>query len=172
MTPDIRPSTGHTLGILDALTREMVFRLLGQVQAGAPISFTGLGILFYNAPMQLPVVSLGNQSLFKPALPVMGVHEIARVLTEISVPDCDWHDGFHLIEARTLALTYVSQFLAPPLELCENLSLGSSPIGARQMAAMAASRIPAVEYSALLSKKDGALVFRAGTQIWPEELAI
>jgi hypothetical protein len=146
-------------------TESLVFELLGHVQINAPSSFSGLGLVFYRAPLRLPVASLGDQSLFLPTLPVHGVDAIARVLADISGSASLWHDGFHLVELSAVALTHVSQFFAPPIHLVTPLHSGATPIGARQMAATVGSKIPSVEYTAILSKSEGPLVFRAGTAV-------
>jgi hypothetical protein len=127
-------------------------------------SFSGLGLIFYVPPMRLPVVPLGDESLFLPSLPIRGITAIAQTLARISVIGSPWHDGFHLIDVQALAITHLSQFFAPPLEAAASLRASATPIGARQMAAILGSTLPTVDCTALLSKGGEPLMFRKGIQ--------
>ncbi len=144
---------------------DFAFDLLDRVRAKASASFTGLGLIFYVAPLRLPVAALGDESLFQPVLPVEGVANIADVLVAISSVASLWHDGFHLVDVRAGTLTHVCQFLAPPPEVLPAVRRGMLPIGARQMAALAGSRIESVACAALLSDHGGPLVFRKGAAV-------
>jgi len=155
----------HSGCILQAEMNEecdFAFDLLDQVRVRAPSDFTGLGLVLYTAPLRLPVAALGDQSLFRPALPVRGAEQIAGVLAEISTASSPWHDGFHLLDVHERALTHVCQFLAPPLELVEAPLGRALPVGARHSAAVAGSRLESVACTALLSNSGGALVFHRG----------
>jgi hypothetical protein len=142
--------------------RAFVFDLLDEVLASRPKTFVGLGMIFYDAPMRLPVAPLGDQSQFRPALPVRGGDSIARVLEEITQAESPWHDGFHLIDVEANELTHLSQFFAPPLEFIESPRRGAVPSGARHLAAMAGSRIESVSYTAVVSSNGATMVFRRG----------
>lgn len=146
-------------------TGTLVFELLANIRQRMSDSFMGVGVILYDAPMCLPVASLGNQLLFQPRLPVKGLERVANTLAEISTADSPWHDGFHLVDVNGLCLTHVSQFLAPPLEFLNLTSSIKAPIGARQMAALAGSRIPSVKYIALIDSAGRSLVFRKGKQV-------
>ena len=150
---------------MNELRPDEIFHLLGQVQANATHAFSGLGLIFYSSLADLPIVALGDQSLFPRTLPVADRQTLASLLAEISTFSSPWHDGFHLIDANSFALTHISQFLSPPVEfLCQSNSQGL-PIGARHMAAMAGSRIASVSYTALLSNKGVPAVFQRGRSL-------
>lgn len=139
--------------------------ILRRVQANVKPTFTGLGLVLYEPPLQLPVASLGDQALFMPSLPVSNAQTISELLSAISHASSPWHDGFHLIDVRLRALTHVSQFLAPPVELLEHPCTGQLPVGARYLAALAGSRIESVACTALLGSRGSLEVFLAGKQI-------
>lgn len=141
---------------------QRVLRLLSSVENLSFKDFSGIGLLFYAPPMQLPVGSLGDESLFAPQLPIATEKSIARVLADISRPTSPWHDGFHLINASTFELTHICQFIAPPVELLEKPEPGSLPIGARQQSAIAASKFRAVFCSALLNGQRNRMIYRSG----------
>jgi len=144
----------------------LVFELLNRIRRNAPSAFTGIGIILYDAPMRLPVASLGDQTLFRPSLPIQGRDNIARILAAISTFDSPWHDGFHLVDGNAVSLTHLSQFFSPPIELIKASSSSATPIGARQMAALAGSTILSVEYAALVDRTGQSLVFRNGKQVF------
>lgn len=103
--------------------------------------------------------------MFPYALPIDEGKRIAQVVSEISSVSSPWHDGFHLISARTFCLTHVSCFFSPPIN-----ALGSEyglqvPIGARQMAARLGSLLDSVECIALLGGSDNVSIFQLGKAI-------
>lgn len=147
---------------MSELRPDDVFHLLGQVQSHTTHSFSGLGLIFYTSLVDLPTVALGDQSLFPQTFPVTNRQMLVRLLAEISTYNSPWHDGFHLIDANSFALTYISQFLSPPVDFLHESNSQGLPVGARHMAAMAGSRIASVSYTALLSNKGVPAVFQRG----------
>lgn len=164
---DIQNTTLYSCHMTDS-TRHLAFQLLDLMQPHTTADFSGLGLIFYMPPLSLPVAPLGDQSTFQPTLPVQGIEPIALVLASISNLDSAWHDGFHLIDAESVALTHLSQFFCPPLSLLDKPLPRSTPQGARYMAAIAGSRIPGVLCTALLSRSRGAQVFNNGLLLNPE----
>ncbi|HGL5385705.1 hypothetical protein QZM97_19690 [Burkholderia orbicola] len=148
-----------------SLHTDFAFDLLDAVTGIAPDDFNGLGVLFYLGPLRLPVVPLGDQTLFDPALPVGGFQQIAQVLASISTVASVWHDGFHLIDVETTHLTHVSQFFSPPIDILKASVSQGTPIGARQLAAVAGSRMDAVVCAGLLSKNADPIVFSRGVRV-------
>ena len=142
-------------------TFEVAKSILNEVRANAPATFSGLGLIFYNPPLSLPVITLGYESLFLPPLPIVGADVIAQILARISVAESPWHDGFHLIDAQSVEMTHVSQFFSPPLEAA-HYSVSDPPIGARHMAAMLGSTLPTVDVTALLTKRGDLILFKNG----------
>ena len=153
---------------MNKLCSDEIFDLLGQVQSHATHAFSGLGLIFYSSLADLPIVALGDQALFPQTLPVADRRTMASLLAEISTLTSPWHDGFHLIDASSFALTHISQFLSPPVELLRQSNSQGLPLGARHMAAMAGSRIASVSYTALLSNKGAPAVFQQGRALGGE----
>ena len=150
---------------MNELRPDEIYDLLGQVQSHATHAFSGLGLIFYSSLVDLPVVALGDQSLFPRTLPIADRQTLASLLAEISTLSSPWHDGFHLIDANSFALTHVSQFLSPTVDSLRQSSSQGLPIGARHMAAMAGSKIASVSYAALLSNKGIPVVFQRGRSL-------
>lgn len=153
---------------MNKLCPDEIFDLLGHVQSHATHAFSGLGLIFYSSLADLPIVALGDQALFPQTLPVADRRTMASLLAEISTLTSPWHDGFHLIDASSFALTHISQFLSPPVEFLRQSNSQGLPLGARHMAAMAGSRIASVSYTALLSNKGAPAVFQQGRALGGE----
>jgi hypothetical protein len=147
-----------------SLHTDFAFGLLDAVRRTASDGFSGLGILFYLGPLHLPVVPLGDQTLFNPSLPIAGFECIVRVLAAISTTKSAWHDGFHLIDVKTAQLTHISQFFAPPIEVLQACVPHGTPMGARQLAAVAGSRMDTVACTGLLSRNADPIVFSGGVR--------
>lgn len=120
--------------------------------------------------MTLPVLDLGELETFPLCLPVVGVQAIAEALAHISARTSPWHDGFHLVDSSALSLTHPSQFISPPLAEAGRERAQLHAMGARQMAAMLASRIPSVKCVALLNTNSEAIVYQCGHRILIEDL--
>ncbi|GAA5007360.1 hypothetical protein FNZ56_04195 [Pseudoluteimonas lycopersici] len=153
---------------MNELRPDEIFDLLGQVRSHATHAFSGLGLIFYSSLADLPIVALGDQTLFPQTLPVSDRQTLVSMLAEISTFISPWHDGFHLIDANSFALTHISQFLSPPVECLHHSNSRGLPVGARHMAAMAGSRIASVSYTALLSNKCAPAVFQRGRSLGRE----
>lgn len=80
------------------------------------------------------------------------------LLVNISRRDSVCHDGFHLVQATTLAITDVSQFLSPPIP-AKPLPL-EQPGGARHMAARLASLLPSVALAAVFTSPSEVMVYQ------------
>lgn len=129
--------------------------------------FSGVGVVFYMPPLELPIAPLGRSSTAKPKLPVRGVYEIAKTLASVSDRSSLWHDGFHLVDAQSFALTHIAQFLAPPLKYVPDIASDAQPTGARQMTALLTSRLPCVVSVALLSANGEASFYSGGVLNMP-----
>jgi hypothetical protein len=145
-----------------------VEHLLTSIRRLAGSDFTGIGLVFYRAPMRLPCRSLGDQALFEEPLPVAGGEaRMAQVLAGISRRGSPWHDGFHLIDADSFQLTHVCQFASPPLALLPVPAAGQAPVGARWQSAVALSRLPGVRLTALISSRGEPFIFEDGHERQP-----
>lgn len=150
----------HTGG-MDAF-EQRVEKLLSSIKGAVGAEFTGIGLIFYSPPLNLPARSLGDPALFVPRLPISGDAAIAGLLAGISRSDSPWHDGFHLIDAASFQLTHVCQFLSPPLDLIGEPEKGNLPVGARWYSALAISKLPQVILTALIGQQGTQVIFRQG----------
>lgn len=140
-----RPMTARNM--VDSVVLEVMMELKRLRTSG----FAGIGVVFYIPPLNLPIASLGRSSYAKPSLPIHGVRDIATTLASVSDRASPWHDGFHLVDAQSLTLTHVAQFISPPLDHVPDIASDAQPAGARQMTALLTSRLPCVSSVALLS---------------------
>lgn len=124
-----------------------------------PTCFSGLGVIFYASATDLPVIALGDVSRFPHQLPVSGMDDIVRILTSISRMDSDWHDGFHLIDSRTMTLTHAAQFFAPVIRESVEVAAVGFPVGARHMAALMGSASHAVDCISLINSNGSIHIF-------------
>lgn len=132
-------------------------------------NFSGLGVIFYQPPLSLPVVSLGGAHEFSHKLPVSGDKHMSQLLAEIASLKSPWHDGFHLVNSDLFAITHVSHFFSPPVDLVDPKFTAIAPIGARQMAAVLGSMLASVDYVALLNARAQLSVFQDGKLTYAEE---
>jgi hypothetical protein len=155
-------SSGKAVG---RVSLSAVSDLLSQISRHRPPKFSGLGVIFYRRPIRLPIHALGSQGSFRPLLPIQGAAEIAKVLRSVSSADSPWHDGFHLVDARSLTLTHVSQFISPSKSSLTNSQIGKTPIGARQLAAIAVSKYRSADCVALVSANGDMQLYRDGKML-------
>lgn len=134
-----------------------VLRLL---QSDFPDRFSGLGIVFYTPPLNLPVAPMVPPDQL-PQFPTGNAKEAALLLRTLSDSASPMHDGFHLVDAQTLAITHVCQFFAPPIPNNLPISMPQHPVGARYMAALLGSLLPSVVITAVFGR-DGATAFEKG----------
>jgi len=139
-----------------------VVDLMTAIAAEQGRDFSGLGVIAYIPPLRLPVAPLGDESSFGHILPIDDFSALVRVLRAMSHVNSAWHDGFHLIDARTKQLTHVCQFFAPAIDLLPVAQRGAPPIGARQAAAIAGSRMETVACTALMSTKGSREIYVQG----------
>jgi hypothetical protein len=145
---------------------ELVLELMSEVASlRDQDNFSGLGVIFYKPPIALPVIPLGSVERFPQRLPIGGIKPMAHLLAEISSITSPWHDGFHLVDSDLFAITHVSQFFSPPVDLVLPRIAALAPIGARQMAAILGSMLASVEYVALLNGRAQLSVFQSGKSL-------
>ncbi|CAL62329.1 Hypothetical protein HEAR2193 [Herminiimonas arsenicoxydans] len=144
---------------------EQACELLRLVSTKRPNKFSGVGVVFYKELDLLPRVWLGNPETPLPHLPVFGLEKIAVTLAAIADYENPWHDGFHLVDGSSWALTHVSQFISPPLPDDERKIAEPRPTGARHMTALLASQIPSIFCVGLLTQAGEVCLFENGRQI-------
>ena len=141
--------------------RDWTIELLSGLANGLPARFTGLGIVLYRAPLDIPIAPLAPADLV-PHLPTDTIESAIDLLVELADYSNPLHDGFHLVEVPTFKVTHVCQFLSPPISKAAMPALPRTPIGARQMAAVLDSFMPCVVLSAVMSDRKRALIIERG----------
>ncbi|QXH48129.1 diadenylate cyclase [Pseudomonas xanthosomatis] len=142
-------------------TSEFPLTLLKLISATKKKQFSGVGIVFYNDLQLLPMTALGSTATPKPHLPISQIDTIARTLTILSDLQSPWHDGFHLINSDSQALTHISQFLAPPLDHLPDNKY-SRPSGARLMTAMLSSMVTGIDCIGVLNTSGEITIYQNG----------
>lgn len=122
--------------------------------------FSGLGIVFYNSLASLPFLPLevtGDESF---DLPVSGLLAMSEVLALTARKSSSWHDGFHFVDANSLRLTHLCQFIAPPLPKLRDQS--PRACGARHMTALLASNVGGIVSVGLLTQDRTVSIYESG----------
>jgi hypothetical protein len=146
-----RPADLHGPAGTSAMGKPAVLEVMLEVKRRRSAAFAGLGVVFYVPPLNLPIASLGSPRNAKPALPIVGARNAAAALADVCDKSSPWHDGFHLIDVQSVALTHIAQFIAPALDPVLEIAADARPKGARQMTALLTSRLKCVHAVALLS---------------------
>jgi hypothetical protein len=130
--------------------------VLSQVQKAAGKNFSGVGVLVCDAPETLPILPLRPKSTLE------GAKDLVASLAAISVPDCEFHDGFHVVSSDW-RLIRVSQYFSPPI--LTNVAIDRTKIfGGRYIAALFGSAIHGVHLTGIASRGFGIVVFKDGAE--------
>lgn len=140
---------------------EWLTTVLCHVAANLPAHFAGLGLVLYVPPLDLPVTPLVPPSQ-TPRLAGNDVKASAELLRRLSDSANPLHDGFHLVDAKSLTITHLCHFFSPPIPAGIAKSIPDHPVGARFMAALLGSLLPSVVMTAVLSDREGAIAFERG----------
>lgn len=135
--------------------------VLGDIGTNDDSKFSGLGIVFYTERATLPVHPLVS-AVCEPPLPINALNDARELISSISRRDSIFHDGFHLVDAKTLSITDVSQFLSPPI--APQLLSANQVRGARHMAARLASLLPAVSLVAVCTQVSQVTIYERGKE--------
>ena len=117
--------------------------VLWQVQKAAGEHFTGVGVLICDAPDTLPILPL------RPASTLSDGMDLISSLAAISVPDSEYHDGFHIVSSEW-RLTRVSQYFSPPIVADAKIDR-TKLFGGRYIAALFGSAIYGVQLAGIAS---------------------
>src|SRR5438552_6757737 len=99
---------------------EWLIAVLSDVVSEHNPRFAGLGLVLYTPPMDLPVTPLIPAALAT-NLPCRELAESIELLRRLSDTQSPLHDGFHLVDANTMAITHVCLFLRHrSLVICHN----------------------------------------------------
>jgi hypothetical protein len=140
---------------------EWLTSVLGEVTLNRTERFTGLGLVVYAPPIDLPVTPLVPPELSVP-LPCKDRAASVELLCRLSDVRSALHDGFHLIDGSTMSITHVCHFFAPPIPETLPSSIPDYAVGARFMAALLGSLLPSVVMTAVLGEREGAIVIERG----------
>lgn len=146
--------------------QRFALEVLRAAGAQLPADFTGLGVIFYSRLDALPFIGLEVDSDNGIGLPVTGLAAVAMTLANVSGLGSSWHDGFHLVDAKSEALTHLSQFVSPPLPSSPTMVPKVS--GARHMTAALASRVQGVLGVGILTNRSEISYFYSGSCVVKE----
>jgi hypothetical protein len=116
----------------------------------------------YRTPLELPVTPLIPDAQKVADLPKR-LEESICFLGELADQSSPFHDGFHLVDANTMTLTHICQYVAPTIPVGLPHWQLEHPVGARYMTALLASLMPCVALAATLSATGEMSVFNRGT---------
>lgn len=163
--PSRRQRYPHANGI-SSMSSIVARDLLLKVAEMRTTNFCGVGVVLYRSLCSVPFMALGDGASCAPALPVVGLEPIADVLASISIPTSRWHDGFHLIDVTTTALTHLSQYISPGIPTNSDTVILPRPSGARRMTALLVSRLHGIDCAALLTQWGELCVFDQGNLVF------
>ncbi len=130
--------------------------------------FSGLGIVFYDSLAALSFLPLEVAGTGSFDLPVSGLSAISDVLARTTRRSSRWHDGFHFVQANSVCLTHLCQFIAPPLP--DTGDALPRATGARHMTALLASRVSGIVMVGLLTQERVVSIYESGALILNEVL--
>lgn len=95
-------------------------------------------------------------------MPLPGAKDLITSLAAISVPDSEYHDGFHVVSSGW-RLIRVSQYFSPPI--VANATIDRTKLfGGRYIAALFGSAIHGVQLAGIASRGFGIAVFKDGSE--------
>lgn len=139
---------------------EELRNLMWQVQTVAGKEFSGLGLLICDTPDVLPISPLRPLSI------PSSEWDLIDLLVNISAPDNEYHDGFHIISSDW-RLKRMSQYFSPPISDIAMFDR-KKVFGARYSAAIFGSAIPSVELAGIASRRSGIAIFKDGKERYSE----
>lgn len=143
-------------------------QLLRQIAEKAEADFSGVGFICYCDLSNLPHLALCVPQDLVCGHPIIGLNATGSFLAGASRMSSPLHDGFHLIDAQSYALTHVCHFIAPVIPTIPyGLQLAA---GARHMTAQLASIAHGIEATALLATDGTGVVYEGGIKSFEERL--
>jgi hypothetical protein len=130
--------------------------VLWQVQEAVGENFTGVGVLVCDTPDILPILPLRPVSTLSRPIGLVGT------LAAISVPDSEYHDGFHIVSSDWRLLR-VSQYFSPPIVADARIDR-TKVFGGRYIAALFGSAIRGVKLAGIASRGFGVAIFKDGSE--------
>lgn len=131
--------------------------------------FSGLGIVFYDSLAALPFLPLEVAGSERFNLPVCGINAVCDVLARATRRSSFWHDGFHFVQASSVCLTHLCQYIAPPLPNARDALPHAS--GARHMTALLTSQVNGIVLVGLLTQERVVSIYELGALTLNEPLS-
>lgn len=141
---------------------ERLVDLLRDITALSGQEFSGLGVIVLEDGINLPVFPM------RVDLEVNGMTDSVRCLAEISNPNNDLHDGFHILNSD-LRIVSLTQYFSPPIPP-GILPNRSRAFGGRYLAALFGSLLPGVIFTGISTPRLGIVVFKDGSEVYFQEV--
>ncbi|MDO7896346.1 diadenylate cyclase [Pseudomonas citrulli] len=146
----------------DEVMLERLVDLLRDITALSGQEFSGLGVIVLEDGINLPVFPM------RVDLEVNGMTDSVRCLAEISNPNNDLHDGFHILNSD-LRIVSLTQYFSPPIPP-GILPNRSRAFGGRYLAALFGSLLPGVIFTGISTPRLGIVVFKDGSEVYFQEV--
>lgn len=137
---------------------ERLVDLLRDINTLSGQEFSGLGVIVLEDGVDLPVFPMRID------LKVNGMTDSARCLAEISNPNNDLHDGFHILNSD-LQILSLTQYFSPPIPPGV-LPNRNRVFGGRYLAALFGSLLPGVIFTGISTPRLGIVVFKDGIEVY------
>lgn len=142
----------------DEVMLERLVDLLKNVTARSGRDFSGLGVIVLDDGIDLPVFPMRLD------LKINNMTDSVSCLAEISNPNNNLHDGFHILNAD-LQIVSLAQYFSPPIPL-GILPNRNRAFGGRYLAALFGSLLPGVLFTGISTPKLGVVVFKDGSEVY------
>lgn len=137
---------------------ERLVDLLKDITALSGQEFSGLGVIVLEDGVNLPVFPM------RVVLKLNSMTDSVSCLAEISNPNNDLHDGFHILNSD-LRIVSLTQYFSPPIPPGV-LPNRSRAFGGRYLAALFGSLLPGVILTGISTPKLGIAVFKDGNEVY------
>ncbi|AWA38475.1 hypothetical protein DBV33_07675 [Pseudomonas fluorescens] len=140
---------------------ERLVDMLREVTALSREEFSGVGVIVLEDNVSLPIFPMRIDFVIDGSL------DSAHYLAEISNPNNDLHDGFHVLNAD-LKVVSLAQYFSPPIP-SGVLPNRNRVFGGRYLAALFGSSLPGVIFTGISTPKLGVAVFKNGSEVYFQE---
>lgn len=137
---------------------ERLVDLLKDITVLSGQEFSGLGVIVLEEGFNLPVFPM------RVDLKLNNITDSASYLAQISNPNNDLHDGFHILNSD-LRIVSLTQYFSPPIPP-RVLPNRSRAFGGRYLAALFGSLLPGVILIGISTPKLGIAVFKDGSEVY------
>lgn len=141
---------------------ERLVDLLREITALSGLEFSGLGVIVLEDGINLPVFPM------RVGLKLNSMTDSVSCLAEISNPNNDLHDGFHVLDSD-LRIVSLTQYFSPPIPPGV-LPNRSRAFGGRYLAALFGSLLPGVIFTGISTPRLGIVVFKDGSEVYFQEV--